>query len=222
MDKQTILTKLNKVYGIAHERQALYSEYSKKINSINIKLSDLEEVQPWQRVIGAVITIIPFILISMLGDTFYISGADEQPFIMKVVYALFFALVLFEIAIQVFMKKIVERTKWYQNKLASLKAEEQALQEKYLPPMFAKVKEGVDAFPELGQKYHTTPALQSMINYIQDGRADTIKEMIEAYELDCHRGRVEAKQDRIMYELEEQLSEINRLSSQVNYVTYYK
>ena len=49
-----------------------------------------------------------------------------------------------------------------------------------------------------------------------------VKKMIEAYETDCHRGRVELNQDRIMYELAEQQNAINQLSSEVNYVTYYR
>ena len=60
-----------------------------------------------------------------------------------------------------------------------------------------------------------------MIDYAENGRADTIKELIQAYETDCHRNRVESNQDRILYELAQQQNELDQLADEINYVKYY-
>ena len=61
-----------------------------------------------------------------------------------------------------------------------------------------------------------------MIDYLQNGRAETIKELIGVYELECHRMRMEESQRRALDEVAAMQDEINALSSQLNYVTYYK
>ena len=64
-------------------------------------------------------------------------------------------------------------------------------------------------------------ALTKMIEYVESGRADSVKEMIEIYERDCHRESVRIAQDMIMHDLVKQQNAIDQLSDEINYVRYH-
>ena len=111
---------------------------------------------------------------------------------------------------------------FYKKQMADLDAEEKQLEATYLPRFKESMAKSMSVFPELGSKYHNAHALGQMIDYVESGRADTVKELIEAYETDCHRMRLEEKQAQILEDLQRQQEELDALSSQVNYLQYYR
>ena len=224
MDKMTLLRGLRTAYNIAAKREGIRHSYNNEMTKVRSKLADLGEVHIWQRLLLGIPSYIIITVLCLITDVFYKSGApaDEQSILFTVFKWIFIGAVTASILAQVSLKKLIVMTKWYKNKAVVLQAQEEEIEKKYRPLITEKYNEGLAAFPGLGKKYHTPMALSKMIDYVENGRADSVKEMIEAYETDCHRGRVELNQDRIMYELAEQQNAINQLSSEVNYVTYYR
>jgi len=84
------------------------------------------------------------------------------------------------------------------------------------------MEESKAAFPELGTDYHTTHALGMMMKYLENGRASTLKEMLDTYEADCHRMRMEESQKQYLAEIEEMQDTIEYLQDQLNYARYNK
>lgn len=226
MDKQELLRGLSKALEIAKKREDFTNrEIMPKYRALMQKAEDAEEPNLLYRIkysaIPLVINLFAIFVIDMVapevGTPFEEAGFLAQFF--SILWIVSGALVL---GVNVFARQIYPKTKVYTERRDKLFAEEQELIKKYSPTINKSKEESMKVLPQLGYDYHTVRGLSKMIGYLESGRADTIKELIEAYELDCHRERVEAKQDRIMYELEEQQGELNRLSSQVDYVKYYK
>lgn len=226
MEKQELLAGLTKALEIAKRREDIANrELMPKYRALQQKQEDAQEPNLLYRIkysaIPLVINLISIFIIDMVapeaGTPFSEAGFLAQFF--AVLWVLSGALV---VLINVFARQIYPKTKLYAEKQEKLAKEEKELIDLFAPRIGKTKDESLKVFPQLGYDYHTVRCISKMIGYINSGRADTIKELIEAYELDCHRERVEAKQDRIMYELEEQQNELNHLSSQVNYVTYYK
>ena len=72
----------------------------------------------------------------------------------------------------------------------------------------------------LPQKYHTTHALEYMLEYVDCG-VNNIRELIQMYEEQCHRERMENMQDRLLQEAKEQSDRLDQLETQINYIKYY-
>lgn len=218
MDKQELLTGLTKALEIAKRREDIANrELMPKYRALQQKQENAQEVGFIDRIkmsfIPGAIYLFCILMVFLVKD----GSAVERFF--ATVWLISGAIV---ILINVFARIIYPKTKLYTEKIEKLQREEKELIDLFAPRIGKTKEESLKVFPQLGYDYHTVRCISKMIGYINSGRADTIKELIEAYELDCHRERVEAKQDRIMYELEEQQNELNHLSSQVNYVTYYK
>lgn len=218
MDKQELLRGLSKALEIAKRREDIANrEFMPKYRALQQKQEDAQEVGFIDRIkmsfIPGAIYLFCILMVFLVKD-----GSAVEKFFVNV-WLISGAIV---ILINVFARIIYPKTKLYTEKIEKLQREEKELVDLFAPRIGKTKEESLKVFPQLGYDYHTVRCISKMIGYINSGRADTIKELIEAYELDCHRERVEAKQDRIMYELEEQQGELNHLSSQVNYVTYYK
>jgi len=218
MDKKELLIGLKKALEIAERREEIANrELVPQYRALQQKQEDAEDPSFIDRIkmsfIPGVVCLISFLFISIAED-----GSSVSDFFGKV----YFAALAIIILINIFARVIYPKTKLYKAKIEKLAKEEQELIDLVAPKIGKTKEESMKVFPQLGYDYHTVRGISKMIGYIESGRADTMKEAIEAYELDCHRERVEAKQDRIMYELDEQQSELNHLSSQLNYVTYYK
>ena len=218
MDKQELLRGLSKALEIAKRREDIANrELMPKYRALQQKQENAQEVGFIDRIkmsfIPGAIYLFCILMVFLVKD----GSAVERFF--ATVWLISGAIV---ILINVFARIIYPKTKLYTEKIEKLQREEKELIDLFAPRIGKTKEESLKVFPQLGYDYHTVRCISKMIGYINSGRADTIKELIEAYELDCHRERVEAKQDRIMYELEEQQNELNHLSSQVNYVTYYK
>jgi len=218
MDKQELLRGLSKALEIAKRREDIANiEFMPKYRALQQKQEDAQEVGFIDRIkmsfIPGAIYLFCILMVFLVKD-----GSAVERFL-ATVWLISGAIV---ILINVFARIIYPKTKLYTEKIEKLQREEKELIDLFAPRIGKTKEESLKVFPQLGYDYHTVRCISKMIGYINSGRADTIKELIEAYELDCHRERVEAKQDRIMYQLEEQQGELNHLSSQVNYVTYYK
>ncbi len=224
MDKMTLLRGLRAAYDIAARREGIRHSYNDEINRVRGKIADLGEAHIWQRLLIGIPSYFIIMALCLITDVFYISGApaEEQPILFTVFECIFFGAVIISIIIQVKLKKLIAMTKWYKNKVVVLQAQEEEIEKRYRPLIAAKYNEGMAAFPALGKKYHMPMALTKMMDYVESGRADSVKEMIEAYETDCHREDVRIKQDMIMHDLAEQQKAINQLECDINYVTYYR
>lgn len=224
MDKMTLLNGLRTAYHIAARREGIRHSYNNEISEVRYKIANLGKVHIWQRLLLGIPSYFIITALCLITDVFYKSGvpAEEQSILYGISACTFFVALIAAVIAQLILKKIIVMTKWYKNKVAVLKEQEEEIEKKYRPLIAAKYNEGLAALPELGKKYHMPMALTKMIEYVENGRADSVKEMIEIYERDCHRESVRIAQDMIMHDLAKQQNEIDQLSSEVNYVTYYR
>ena len=65
----------------------------------------------------------------------------------------------------------------------------------------------------LPEKYFPYPAIQTIIQYLQSCRADTLKEAINLYEEELHRMKMEDMQQQIVQSTAQTANEVNRQSS---------
>ena len=223
MDKSILLKGLNSAYKIAHEKECICRAYKQEKTIVNHKIEDLGETKIWQRLLVGMPIFILIVIFFVIADTNYISGLpyESQPYLHRLFSVLFYISFGVLIIAQKLIKRVLPHTNWYKSRHAVLIAEDKEIENKYRPIISAKTHEGLSALPALGAKYHTTIVLGNMIDYAESGRADTIKELIAAYETDCHRNRVESNQDRILYELAQQQNELDQLADEINYVKYY-
>ena len=223
MDKLSLLRGLNSAYKIAHEKECICRAYKQEKTIVNHKIEDLGETKIWQRLLVSIPIFIIIAIFFVIADTNYISGLpyESQPYLHRLFSVLFYISFGVLIIAQKLIKRVLPHTNWYKSRHTVLIAEEKEIDNRYRPVISAKTHEGLSALPGLGAKYHTTNILGNMIDYAENGRADTIKELIQAYETDCHRNRVESNQDRILYELAQHQNELDQLADELNYVKYY-
>lgn len=212
MDKQELLRAMNTALKSTRQKDKIYKEYMGKVRAVNEAEEKLDSFPILARI---KLSIIPFIL-------FCISAGSQKWEESKLFYNITLALFILLIAVNVFGKYIYLFTAEYKRKSEMLKVQREDLRKEYIPQFKQHIETSKSVLPQLGEKYHTTHALEHMVDYLQSGRAETIKELIEVYELDCHRMRMEESQRRALDEVATMQDEINALSSQLNYVTYYK
>lgn len=212
MSKQELLNAMNSALKSTRQKDKIYKEYCSKTRVVYEAQEKLEDFPISARI---KLSIIPFVLFCLFAGSQ--KWEDSQIF-----YNITLAMFILLIAVNVVGKYIYLFTGDFKRKTAENDAKIEALRKEYVPQLTEKIEASRSAFPQLGEKYHTTHALEHMIDYLQNGRAETIKELIEVYELDCHRMRMEESQRRALDEVATMQDEINALSSQLNYVTYYK
>lgn len=224
MEKTFLSTGLNNAYRFAQKKESIFREYNNELNLVRHKIADLGETKIWQRLLVGMPIFVLMVIFFTIADVNYISGVEfeYQPALHRVFSVALYITIGILIIAQKLIKRVLPYTNWYKSRHTVLLAEEQEIHDTYRPVISDINSKGIAALPTLGAKYHTTYILNQMIDYVDSGRADTIKELIAAYETDCHRNRVENNQDRILHELAEQQDEINQLSSQLQYVTYYR
>ena len=222
MDKMTLLNGLRTAYHIAARREGIRHSYNNEINAVRDKIANLGEVHIWQRLLLGIPSYFIIMGLCLITDQFYQSGvpAAEQPILFTIFECVFFLAIIVAVVAQIKLKKLIVMTKWYKNKVAALQEQAEEIEKKYRPLIAAKYNEGLAALPGLGKKYHMPLPLTKMIEYVENGRADSVKEMIEIYERDCHRESVRLAQDMIMSDLARQQNEIDQLSDEINYVKY--
>lgn len=212
MDKQELLKAMSNALKSTRQKDKIYKEYCNKTRVVYEAQEKLEDFPMSARI---KLSIIPFVLFCIFAGS---QKWEDNELINNITLVLFILL----IAVNVVGKYIYLFTGEFKRKSAENDAKIEALQKEYVPQLTEKIEASYSALPQLGEKYHTTHALEHMIDYLQNGRAETIKELIEVYELDCHRMRMEESQSQALAEVAAMQDEINRLSSQLNYVTYYK
>ena len=212
MNKQELLRAMNTALKSTKQKDKIFKEYMSKVRAVNEEQEKLDNFPMSARI---KLSLLPFILF-FLSTTFL--DWKNNSFSYTITIVLFILL----IAVNVVGKYIYLFTGEYKRKSEKIEVQREDLRKEYIPQLTQHMEDSKSAFPQLGDKYHTTHALEHMIDYIQNGRAETMKELIEVYELECHRMRMEESQSRALDEIAAMQDEINRLSSQVNYVTYYK
>lgn len=192
MEKMSLVKILRDLYKIAWQKEFISGQYNQERKKVHCKLDELKEAKTWQRlIVGVPIGVIMYIFCH-LAVVYYMSAAlGENGMIMHTIFKyMFFASLITGIVLQVKLSDIIAMTKWYKEQEAVLLAKEGEMQKKYRILMAAKTREGMDVFPMLGRKYLTTDAIGNMIEYLKNGQADSIKELITIYEKDCRRARV--------------------------------
>ena len=212
MDKQELLKAMNTAVKSTRQKDKIYKEYMSKVKTVNEAQENLEDFPILARI---KLSIIPLILMCVFGPLYEVTQNELFINIARVFFVLL-------IVVNVVGKYIYLFTGDFKRKTAKNDKKREDLRNEYVPQLTKHMEDCKAVLPQLGEKYHTTHALEHMINYLQNGRAETIKELIEVYELDCHRMRTEESQSRALDEVTAMQDEINRLSSQLNYVTYYK
>lgn len=212
MNKQELLKAMNTALKSTKRKDDIYREYMSKVRVVNEAQENLEDFPMLARI---KLSIIPLVL--MCVSVLLLESTQNELFdkIAKVFLVLL-------ILVNVVGKYIYLFTGEFKRKTAKNEKKREDLRNEYIPQLTQQMEACKSALPQLGEKYHTTHALEHMIDYLQNGRAETIKELIEVYELDCHRMRMEESQRRALDEVAAMQDEINRLSSQLNYITYYK
>lgn len=212
MDKQELLRAMDTALKSTKQRDKIFKEYMGKVRAINEAEEKLESFPLLTRI---KFSIIPLVLFGISAGS---QAWRTNELADKITLVLFILL----IAVNVFGKYIYFFTREFKRKSEKIEEQREALRREYIPQLAQHNEASKSALPQLGDKYHTTHALEHMIDYLQNGRAETIKDLIEVYELDCHRMRMEESQNRALAEMAAMQDEINQLSSQLNYVTYYK
>ena len=222
MEKMTLLNGLRTAYNIAARREGIRHSYNNEINAVRDKIANLGEVHIWQRLLLGILSYFIITALCLITDVFYQSGvpAEEQSILFTIFECAFILAIIVAVIAQFTLKKLIVMTKWYKNKVAALQEQEEEIEKKYRPLIAAKYNEGLAALPALGKKYHMPMEKKKMIEYVESGRADSVKEMIEIYERDCHRESVRIAQDMIMHDLVKQQNAIDQLSDEINYVRY--
>ena len=223
MNRNELLATLNKAYPIAKKRGDEYRTYQSKIRSVRGRRITLNEVLLGRRIMYCIpCFVLSFICKLLTAGVTSQESWDSANIVVKLLSYLGVGITFLAILIFIFAKQIHIRMPFYKKQMAELDAEEKQLEATYLPRFKESMEKSLSVFPELGSKYQNAHALEHMIDYIESGRADTVKELIEAYETDCHRMRMEEKQAQILEDLQRQQDELNALASQVNYLQYYK
>lgn len=223
MNKNELLTTLREAYPIAEKRDSEYRTYQSKLRSVRGRRIALNEVLLGRRIMYCIpCFVLSFICKLLTAGVTSQETWDSANIFVKLLSYLGVGITFLAVLIFIFAKQIHVRMPFYKKQMADLDAEEKQLEATYLPRFKESMAKSLSVFPELGSKYQNAHALGHMIDYVENGRADTVKELIEAYETDCHRMRVEEKQAMILEDLERQQDELNALSSRVNYVQYYK
>ncbi len=223
MNRNELLATLREAYPIAQKRDSEYRTYESKLRSVRGRRITLREVLLGRRIMYCIPCFVLGFICSLLtaGVTSEETWESANIFVKLLSYlgvgTTFLAILVF-----IFAKQIHVRMPFYKKQMADLDAEEKQLEATYLPRFKESMAKSLSVFPELGSKYQNSHALEHMISYVENGRADTVKELIEAYETDCHRMRLEEKQAQILEDLQRQQEELDALSSQVNYLQYYR
>ena len=218
MNKNELMAGLNRAYLVAQKRDKIYEEYESKMFPVKQEQSILEDVPMWFR---GVISALPGGLLLLFGLVMRGNYSFADKYI-ELIGPLVLMLLLGIIVVNASAYAMWINSKWYKEKKVELAQQEDSLNEEYAPIVIASMEESKAAFPELGTDYHTTHALGMMMKYLENGRASTLKEMLDTYEADCHRMRMEESQKRYLAEIEEMQDTIDYLQSQVEYARYYK
>ncbi len=218
MNKNELMAGLNRAYLVAQKRDKIYEEYESKMFPVKQEQSILEDVPMWFR---AVISALPVGLLLLFGLVMRGNYSFADKYI-ELLGPLVLMLLIGVIAVNASAYAMWINSKWYKEKKVELAQQEDSINEEYAPIVIASMEESKAAFPELGTDYHTTHALGMMMKYLENGRASTLKEMLDTYEADCHRMRMEESQKRYLAEIEEMQDTIEYLQDQVNYARYYK
>jgi len=218
MNKNELMAGLNRAYLVAQKRDKIYEEYESKMFPIKQEQSILEDVPMWFR---GVISALPvgLLLILVLVQQKNYSFVDAY---IGIIGPIVLMLILATIAVNASAYAMWINSKWYKEKKVELAQQEDSINEEYAPIVIASMEESKAAFPELGTDYHTTHALGMMMKYLENGRASTLKEMLDTYEADCHRMRMEESQKQYLAEIEEMQDTIEYLQDQLNYARYNK
>lgn len=223
MNKNELLSTLREAYPIAEKRDSEYRTYQSKLRSVRGRRITLNEVYYGKRLLYCS----PFLVLGFLTSLLAagagaLFGETPLAFLRNVISVISAGFTVVAFIVFFLAKQIHIRMPFYKKQMAELEAEEKKLNATYLPRFKESQAKSMSVFPELGSKYHNAHALGQMIDYVESGRADTVKELIEAYETDCHRMRLEEKQAQILEDLQRQQEELDALSSQVNYLQYYR
>jgi len=218
MNKNELMAGLNRAYLVAQKRDKIYEEYESKMFPVKQEQSILEDVPMWFR---GVISALPvgLLLILVLVQQKNYSFVDAY---IGIIGPIVLMLILATIAVNASAYAMWINSKWYKEKKVELAQQEDSINEEYAPIVIASMEESKAAFPELGTDYHTTHALGMMMKYLENGRASTLKEMLDTYEADCHRMRMEESQKQYLAEIEEMQDTIEYLQDQLNYARYNK
>ena len=218
MNKNELMAGLNRAYLVAQKRDKIYEEYESKMFPVKQEQSILEDVPMWFR---GVISALPvgLLLILVLVQQKNYSFVDAY---IGIIGPIVLMLILATIAVNASAYAMWINSKWYKEQKVELAQQEDSLNEEYAPIVMASMEESKAAFPELGTDYHTTHALGMMMKYLENGRASTLKEMLDTYEADCHRMRMEESQKQYLAEIEEMQDTIEYLQDQLNYARYNK
>jgi len=218
MNKNELMAGLNRAYLVAQKRDKIYEEYESKMFPVKQEQSILEDVPMWFR---GVISALPvgLLLILVLVQQKNYSFVDAY---IGIIGPIVLMLILATIAVNASAYAMWINSKWYKEQKVELAQQEDSINEEYAPIVIASMEESKAAFPELGTDYHTTHALGMMMKYLENGRASTLKEMLDTYEADCHRMRMEESQKQYLAEIEEMQDTIEYLQDQLNYARYNK
>lgn len=218
MNKNELMAGLNRAYLVAQKRDKIYEEYESKMFPVKQEQSILEDVPMWFR---GVISALPvgLLLILVLVQQKNYSFVDAY---IGIIGPIVLMLILATIAVNASAYAMWINSKWYKEQKVELAQQEDSINEEYAPIVIASMEESKAAFPELGTDYHTTYALGMMMKYLENGRASTLKEMLDTYEADCHRMRMEESQKQYLAEIEEMQDTIEYLQDQLNYARYNK
>lgn len=212
MNKEELLQGLEKALKIAERREAALRQYIAKERQLKQEMTEAKTV-PWMtRIMAAKIPLIVFLAINIILPRNMIMLIIEAPI----------GLIAMAVAIYQMVqagKKYYDSAE-YTEKLAAVESKRNKINETLGASINASYEESLAVFPSLPKEYHTCFTLSKLITYFQCGRADTLKEAMEAYETDCHRMRMEESQKQVLQEMQNLQSELIRVE-QVAYNAYY-
>ena len=210
-------------YQVAANREELMGEYKQECLALRSKQANIDHISIFKRLKYAIIPLCCFYIGGLLLDTteytMDMTFSDFNMFQKGCVILAYGGLGL-GILLLITAKFIYYNTKKYKEKCADIKDEEVELERVFNEEM-QKINRMPGAFvPGLPQKYHTTHALEYMLEYVDCG-VNNIRELIQMYEEQCHRERMENMQDRLLQEAMEQNDRLDQLETQINYIKYY-
>lgn len=152
------------------------------------------------------------------GFIFCISVTDDGPFMGSIILAviMYFLMKLFASSLlygTFFCEKEVEAK--YQVFAQKHIAPKQAILDRQLQEInaYLNTEECQWASKALPQNYFTYSTIQSIIQYLQSCRAETLKEALNLYEEEIHRQRMEDMQQQIVQSTAQTANEVNKQSS---------
>lgn len=213
MNKEELLQGLHKALKIAEDREELLNQYTVQERKIGYAKKEAETVTWEKRAKAAKVPLIIFLIINFIFP--------QNMFMLVVELIIGLGALFVAIIKMVQAKKIYFNSKEYADKLVNIEKRENELAETLGASINATVAESLAAFPALPIKYHTCFTLSMLIDYFECGRADTLKEALEAYETDCHRMRMEESQSQMLQEVQELQNRI-AIAEQVANAAYYR